>query len=532
MELEVFSDSSVQNDQAPDESLYGAGPASLAAAILPHPAQSTEDVQSEHSEQSEQGEQGKQEAQNELSAYLANEYDYQAPVRGDIRTGTVVEETDYGLLVDIGFKREGIVPVNDLERLDDETRAQIQVGSEVSVFVLRPENREGQPVLSIHQARVYEDWIKAEELMKSGEVYEGVVSGCNRGGLIVKFGKIRGFVPASQITGFPRRMKEDQRRERLESMVGETIGLKIIEVDRRRRRLIFSQRRAMNAWQDMQRDRVMAELTEGEIRHGRVTSLTDFGAFVDLGGADGLIHVSEMSWGRVENPREILKVGDEIDVYVLKVDQKKKRIGLSLKKLQPDPWSVVDERYQKGQLVEGKVTRVLDFGAFVEIEGGLEGLLHATEMIGTPELKPSDLVEAGESLLVKIIHIDSNRRRLGLSTRQVSRGEWERWVTQQRQAEVEAMRASVEPVEAEEETKEEVKEEAEKAVVEAVAVSEGATETALESVESEDLTSDEPSADAEEAKPEPVLVMETETAAEEEVEETTTELEIETVEIP
>ncbi|HDD24591.1 MAG TPA: 30S ribosomal protein S1, partial [Chloroflexi bacterium] len=278
MELEVFSDSSVQNDQAPDESLYGAGPASLAAAILPHPAQSTEDVQSEHSEQSEQGEQGKQEAQNELSAYLANEYDYQAPVRGDIRTGTVVEETDYGLLVDIGFKREGIVPVNDLERLDDETRAQIQVGSEVSVFVLRPENREGQPVLSIHQARVYEDWIKAEELMKSGEVYEGVVSGCNRGGLIVKFGKIRGFVPASQITGFPRRMKEDQRRERLESMVGETIGLKIIEVDRRRRRLIFSQRRAMNAWQDMQRDRVMAELTEGEIRHGRVTSLTDFGA--------------------------------------------------------------------------------------------------------------------------------------------------------------------------------------------------------------------------------------------------------------
>ena len=530
MELEVFSDSSVHNHQNPDESLYGAAPAPLPTAVPPHPTQSVEDVQSE---QSEQAEQSKQEARDELSAYLANEYDYQAPVRGDIRTGTVVEETDYGLLVDIGFKREGIVPVEDLERLDKETRDQINVGSEVSVFVLRPENREGQPVLSIHQARVYEDWIKAEELMKAGGVYEGVVSGCNQGGLIVKFGKIRGFVPASQIVGFPRRLKEDQRRERLESMVGETIGLKIIEVDRRRRRLIFSQRRAMRAWQEMQRDRVMAELVEGAICHGRVTSLTDFGAFVDLGGADGLIHVSEMSWGRVENPREILKVGDEVDVYVLKVDQKRKRIGLSLKKLQPDPWTVVDERYKKGQLVEGKVTRVLDFGAFVEIEDGLEGLLHATEMIGTPELKPSDLVEAGESLLVKIIQIDSGRRRLGLSTRQVSRGEWERWVTQQRQAEVEAARASAEAVEVEEE---EEKEEAE-------AVSEGAAETALESVsvEDEDLAPAEPTADVEGVvEPEPVPVIETEIEAEAEDEDAemeteeaaeATELETETVEI-
>jgi small subunit ribosomal protein S1 len=359
--------------------------------------------------------------------YLANGYDYQAPIRGDIRTGTVIGQTDYGLLIDIGFKREGIVPLEDLTRLDDETRSQIDVGAEVSVFVLRPENREGHPVLSIHQARMYEDWLKADKMMESGTVYEGVISGCNRGGLIVKFGKIRGFVPASQIVGLPRRLREEQRRQRMEAMVGETIGLKVIEVDRQRRRLILSQRRAMRAWQEIQRQRVISELVEGTIRRGKVTSITDFGAFVDLGGADGLIHVSEMSWGRVGNPRDVLKVGDEIDVYVLDVDQAQRRIALSLKKLRPDPWTTVDERYRQGQLVEGTVTRVLDFGAFVEVEDGLEGLLHASEMIGTPELNPSDIVHPGESLPIKIIRIESHRRRLALSARQVSREEWERW---------------------------------------------------------------------------------------------------------
>jgi small subunit ribosomal protein S1 len=165
-----------------------------------------------------------------------------------------------------------------------------------------------------------------------------------------------------------------------------------------------------------------------------VTSITNFGAFVDLGGADGLIHVSELSWGRVDNPRQVLKVGDEVDVYVLDVDRERKRIALSLKKLQPDPWTIVDDHYRVGELVEGRVTRVLDFGAFVELDLGIEGLLHSSEMIGTPELPPSDIVHPGEKLLVKIIRIESRRRRLALSARQVRKSEWERWIAEQQTA--------------------------------------------------------------------------------------------------
>ena len=366
-----------------------------------------------------------------LSEYLENGYDYKTLKRGDIRSGIIIDTNDHGLVVDVGYKREGFVPAEDLTRLDEETRAEIVIGMNVPVFVLRPENRDGHPILSIHQAHMYKDWIEAEEMMASGKLYEGEVAGYNRGGLIVKYGKIRGFVPASQIVGLPKRLREEQRHQRMDAMIGQKIGLRIIEVDRQRRRLIFSQRRALRVWQEMQRDRVMTELVKGETRHGQVTSITNFGAFVDLGGADGLIHVSELSWGRVDNPREVLKVGDEIDVYVLDVDQQRKRIALSLKKLQPDPWTIVDDHYQGGQLVEGRVTRVLDFGAFIELDIGIEGLLHASEMIGTPELAPSDILRSGEKLLVKIIRIDSRRKRLALSARQVRKSEWERWVAEQ-----------------------------------------------------------------------------------------------------
>jgi len=370
-----------------------------------------------------------------MGEYLA---EYQAPRRGDLCTGVVIDTNERGLVVDVSLKREGFVPAEDLARLDKETRSAIQIGTTVTVLVLRPEDRDGHPILSIHQARLQQDWLRAEEMMERGELYEGEVSGHNRGGLVVQFGRIRGFVPASQIVGLPRRLSEEERRRRLADIVGQQLGLKIIEVDRRRRRLIFSQRRALRAWQELQRERVMAQLTEGETQRGRVTDITSFGAFVDLGGADGLIHVSELSWSRVDNPHQVLKVGDEVDVYVLDVDRERKRIALSLKKLQPDPWTQVDDKYQIGQLVEGCVTRVLDFGAFIELDPGVEGLLHASEMIGTPELNPSDIVHPGETLLVKIIRIDSRRRRLALSAKQVRRNEWERWVAEQQAAAAEA----------------------------------------------------------------------------------------------
>jgi small subunit ribosomal protein S1 len=386
----------------------------------------------------------------DMDEYLTGAYDYQAPKHGDIRPGVVVEINDNGVIMDIGAKREGFVPAEDLTRLDEEIRATVQVGSTIPVFVIRPSDSEGRPLLSIHQAHMYQDWLDAEEMLKSGEIYEGEVSNYNRGGLIVKFGKIRGFIPASQVVGLPRRLREEQRRQRLAAMIGERVGLRIIEVDRQRRRLIFSQRRALREWQDLQRERVMENLHEGETRHGKVTSITDFGAFVDLGGADGLIHVSELSWRRVEHPREVLKTGDEVDVYVLNVDRERKRIALSLKKLQPDPWTIVDDHYRIGQLVEGRVTRVVDFGAFVAVDLGIEGLLHAKEMIGTPELSPADIVQSGDTLPVKIVGVDSRRRRLDLSAKQVRQEEWERWMAEQQAAqEAAAEPAEAEPAEAE-----------------------------------------------------------------------------------
>ena len=268
----------------------------------------------------------------DLDKYLTDEYEVKKPKRGDLRTGVVIQIDENGLLVDCGFKREGVVSAEDLEGLDEEMRSRIEVGAEIPIFVIQPQNREGQPVLSIQQATMYEDWLKAEEMLESGELYAGKVSGCNRGGLVVRFGKIRGFIPASQVVGIPRRMREDERRERLEEMIGKDIGLKVIEVDRDRRRLIFSQRRALRAWQDLRRNEVMSTINEGDVCHGEVTDLTDFGAFVDLGGADGLVHVSELSWKRVDNPRQVLNVGQEIDVYVLNVDRQRKRIALIRKR--------------------------------------------------------------------------------------------------------------------------------------------------------------------------------------------------------
>lgn len=422
----------------------------------------------------------------DMDGYLTNGYDYKVPRRGDIITGTIIEANERGLVVDIGFKREGFIYNDDLDRLDEETRSEIHPGVEIPVFVIRSQNREGQPILSIYQARLQKDWLRAEEMMASGQIYEGEIAGHNRGGLIVKFGKIRGFIPASQVAGLPRRLPEEERRQRLSGMTGEQVGLKIIEVDRRRRRLIFSQRQALRSWQEVQRERVIDGLTEGETRHGTVTSITNFGAFVDLGGADGLIHVSELSWGRVDNPRQVLKVGDEVDVYVLDLDRKRKRIALSLKRLQPDPWTLVDEHYRVGQLVEGRITRVLDFGVFISLALGVEGLLHASEMIGTPELRPSEIVRPGETLLVKIIRIDSRKRRLALSAKQVRRNEWERWVAEQqaareteREAEEAAAQAKAAAIEAEK-----------AAMVEAAEAKAAAIEAAVmvsKAVEAEDL---------------------------------------------
>jgi small subunit ribosomal protein S1 len=367
----------------------------------------------------------------ELEEFLEEkEYTYQRPQRGDIRKGVILSIGLEEIVVNIGLKREGIVPSRDLELLGEEAVSELEVGDEVSVFVLKPRNENGNMIVSLNKARLEQDWLNAQELLASGEVWEGVVSSYNRGGLVVLFGKVRGFVPASQITGFPRRLPPDQKESKLAEIVGRKLYLRIIEVDRRRRRLIFSERAGKRIWREQQRERLMQELCEGDIVRGTVSNLCDFGAFVDLGGADGLVHISELSWRRVRHPREVLQAGEEVDVYVLRLDYEKKRIGLSIKRLQPEPWTLIDDKYDVGQLVEGTVTNVTDFGAFVLIKEGVEGLIHISELAESAPNHPGEIVREGERLLLRIVRLDVRRRRLGLSLKRVLQSERDEWAAQ------------------------------------------------------------------------------------------------------
>ncbi|MDH4136079.1 MAG: S1 RNA-binding domain-containing protein, partial [Anaerolineae bacterium] len=317
----------------------------------------------------------------ELEEFLEEEeYTYRYPRRGDIRKGVILSISPEEIVVNIGLKREGIVPSSDLERLGDEAVSDLEVGGEVPVFILKSRDQDGNVIVSLHRARLEQDWLNAQELLASGEVWEGVASDHNRGGLVVPFGKVRGFVPASQITNFPRRLPPDQRESKLAEMVGRKLHLRVIEVDRRRRRLVFSERAGEREWREQQRERLMQELCEGDIVHGTVSNLSNFGAFVDIGGADGLVHISELSWQRVRHPREVLQAGEEVDVYVLRLDHEKKRIGLSIKRLQPEPWMLIDDKYDVGQLVEGTITKLTNFGAFAAVKEGVEGLIHISEL--------------------------------------------------------------------------------------------------------------------------------------------------------
>jgi small subunit ribosomal protein S1 len=342
------------------------------------------------------------------------------PVRGDIVMGTILAIDNMGLLVDLGMKRDGVVSRGDLDRLGDDV--QFAVGDEVLVMIIRTEDSDGNMIVSVSQAKQSEDWLRAEDLMNTGDIWEGEVADANRGGLIVPFGNLRGFVPASHVLDLPRGMSEDERTGHLNTLIGQPLTVKIIEVNRRRRRLVLSQREAQREIRDASKDELLSSLHEGDIRQGVVSGLRDFGAFVDLGGADGLIHISELAWHRVKHPREVLNVGDEIDVYVLRLDQEGRRIGLSLKRLQPNPWSQVDELYYVGQLVDGTISRVTQFGAFVSLEPGIEALLHASQISDPAPADPTQLLYEGQTLTARIISIEPHRQRLGLSIRDVDNG--------------------------------------------------------------------------------------------------------------
>ena len=351
---------------------------------------------------------------------LLDEYDYARPQRGELRDGMVMQIEESGILVSIGTKREGIIPQQDLRAMGEEFVSNLKVGDPIQVYVQDPENRDGDLILSLTLVQVAKDWEEAARLQAEGGIVQGQVIGYNKGGLLVQFNRIRGFVPASQVAQLHGRTAAEERQQALQRMVGQTIPLKVIEVDRERNRLVLSERSATQEWRKAQKQRLLTELQPGDILTGRVNQLTNFGAFIDLGGADGLAHISELSWQRVNHPREVLSPGQEVKVMVVEIDAERERIGLSLRRLQPNPWETIDQRYSLGQLVSGPVTNVAPFGAFVQIEEAVEGLIHASELDTDPQAQPRDLLQPGQIVTAKIISLDKQRQRMGLSLRRVT----------------------------------------------------------------------------------------------------------------
>jgi small subunit ribosomal protein S1 len=371
-------------------------------------------------------------AEEVMDGWLTEEYVYKRPRPGDIRQGEILKVDERGFVVDLGLKRDGFIPRTDVELLGEEALSSLEPGQVVKARVVRLEDAEGNLLLSMYQARFEKDWNIAQELLESGEIWRGEVVDYNGGGLLVQFEHLRGFVPGSHLwKKLGKNGSPDEREARWEVYVGKELQLKVIEVNRNRRRLVLSERLAQQQIREHSRERLMNELVEGQVAQGTVSGLRPFGAFVDLGGADGLIHISELAWRRVRHPDEVLQVGDEIDVYVLHLDHERKRIGLSLKRLQPDPWALVDETYTVDQLVSGTVTNVVDFGAFVALDLGVEGLVHADHLADPPPSHSREIVQRGDELVLRILGIDSFRERIGLSLKQVSEQERKEWLAQQ-----------------------------------------------------------------------------------------------------
>ncbi len=361
---------------------------------------------------------------------LSQAYRYQEPKRGEIRTGTVVWIGLNEIVVDIGVKREAIVNSRDLERLRAEGSESIEIGTEVPVYIIKPEDQDGNIIVSIYLARRELAWQKAQEYQQAGTIYKSKVSGHNKGGLVVPFEGLHGFVPLSQVVGLPHDVSEQERENWLAKQVGRDIVVRVIEVDRKRKRLVLSEQAAQRAWQEQRRREFIESLEIGQVLHGVVRSLTNFGAFVDLGGGvDGLIHLSELSWQSVKHPSQVLHIGDEVDVRVIHLDKAQGKIGLSLRQMQPDPWSIVEANYVVGQRVRGTVTNLADFGAFVRLEIGVEALAHLSELSDTEIRHPSEAVTPGKTYLFEIIRIDPERRRIGLSLRRIPAHEREQVIS-------------------------------------------------------------------------------------------------------
>ncbi len=357
-----------------------------------------------------------------MTSLLESDYGMSQLTKGEVREGKITHITHSEILVDVGAKSEGIISGKELEQMDARIREGLQVGQDLLVYIVDPEDDNGNIILSFSRAQQERDWRDAEDLLDSQAVYKGLIAGYNKGGLIVKVGNVRGFVPASQMgPARRRRIEGDTPEQKWAKMVSEQIMVKVVEVDRERNRLILSERAAAKESREAQREQLLSDLKEGDICTGRVISIAPFGVFVDVGGADGLVHLSELTWKRIEHPKEILKVGQEVKVQVLSVEKDRKRIALSMKRLEGDPWSRITQQYKIGQLVEGTITKLTKFGAFARIKGNdeIEGLIHISELSDGRIAHPKDVVQEGQTYALRIVKIEPDKRRIGLSLKEV-----------------------------------------------------------------------------------------------------------------
>lgn len=360
-----------------------------------------------------------------MDFFLTQDFDLIIPKTGETYRGIVVAHNQNNeILVDIGAKSEGIISNREVDSLPPEVLQELAIGCEVPVYVLAAEDDRGNILLSYGQAVAAEGWDQARRLQESQDVFKAKITGFNKGGLLTNIHQVRAFIPASQL-GLPLTPGSDTEAH-LKQFVGQTLETRVIEVDPSRNRLILSARDAVKKMREKKRTQMLTELTEGDICEGKVVNLESFGAFVDIGGLQGLVHLSELSWKRINNPAEILEVGDTIEVYILGVDNDKQRVALSIKRLESDPWTTIDEQYKEGQLVEVTITKLERYGAFAQLNDdfGLEGLIHISELADERVQKPSDVIRTKQVVTARIIRIDRDKRQLGLSLKQVVSGQF------------------------------------------------------------------------------------------------------------
>ena len=338
--------------------------------------------------------------------------------RGEVVEGLVMSVEREGVLVDlvdIGSKSEGLVPTHEMHSMGADPLSRINAGDSLLVYVLQAETEEGQVLLSIDRARGEQGWRVLQDRFESGEIFDAEITGFNKGGLLANVEGVNAFIPMSQVVGAK---PGTEGANSLSDMVGRSLRMKVIEINRRRNRAILSERAAMQEWRAAQKERLLEELTEGEVRTGKVASIRNFGVFVDLGGADGLAHLSELSWDRHVNPEDLFKVGQEISVYVMRVDRENKKIALSIRRATPEQWEDLIGRYSVGDVVPGVVTKLVAFGAFTRLPGPVEGLAHVSEIVDRRINHPEEVLTEGDVLPLKIVRIERDRHRLGLSLRE------------------------------------------------------------------------------------------------------------------